>query len=705
MEAARIFKEIVNRNKKNFIATHFLGIVEINIGNEEAGLKLLKESLNIKPFNIQFVENYAVCLYKARKFRDAIEICDYAIHFQHASDEILHLKGLSNFELNLYSDSILFFDKILSRHPNNFVWRCERAVVLAEIGDFVQAESEFKKVLKINPLYAEGFCNYGKFLEKSNSWVAALASYEKAILVNENYAEAFNNRGGVLHELKRFDAALRSYDKAISIKSDYAEAFNNRGDTLHELKMFGEAIQSFDKAISIKSDYAEAFNNRARVFEELKCYDESLESYDRALSHKPNAFFIQSNRLFLFNFFDDMSATFRLEEAKKFGDSVARKVNRKFEFCRTGFSSKKLRLGFVSADFRIHPVGFFLDSVLSQLDQTKIDLIAYTNNYYEDEMTIRFKSFFGSYNSIVGKTDEEAANLIHDHRIDILIDLSGHTAFNRLPVFAYKPAPIQVSWLGYCGSTGVQEIDYILGDPYVTPQDEEPHFCEKIKRLPETYFCFSEPKDDVEVNSLPALINGYVTFGCFNNFSKVNETVIEVWAKILLSVNESRLLLKAGQFKNSDVISTAVSLFNALGVSSDRLSFEGPTNRGEYFKSYNKVDIALDPFPYPGGTTSLEALWMGVPVLTKKGNHFISHNGETIAHNSGQKDWIAQDDADYIDKAVRFSTDLQGLAKLRSGLRAQVLASPLFDAKRFAGNFENAMFDIWEEYNKENSSD
>ena len=336
--------------------------------------------------------------------------------------------------------------------------------------------------------------------------------------------------------------------------------------------------------------------------------------------------------------------------------------------------------------------------MLSHFDRTRFEICAYTTNSVEDKKTLIFKALFDSYKSLVGLSDEEAANLIHADGVQILIDLSGHTALNRLTVFAYKPAPVQASWLGYFASTGVKEIDYLIGDPYVTPPHEESHFCEIIKRLPETYFCFTPPDVDVQVKTLPAVNNGFITFGCFNNFTKVNETVISLWARILHSVEGSKIFMKTGQLKDPAVVAETIALFAKYGAPAERLLFEGESSLKEYFESYNKVDIALDPFPFPGGTTSAQALWMGVPVLTIKGNRFISHNGETIAHNSGQGEWIAENEDDYLAKAIRFASDIPALARLRSGLRTQVLASPLFDAQRFARNFETAMLEIWENY-------
>jgi predicted O-linked N-acetylglucosamine transferase (SPINDLY family) len=326
-----------------------------------------------------------------------------------------------------------------------------------------------------------------------------------------------------------------------------------------------------------------------------------------------------------------------------------------------------------------------------------VELIAYPTQAKEDDLTGRIKPYFSKWHSLVGLSDEEAAKRIHQDGVHVLIDLSGHTAHNRLPVFAYKPAPVQATWLGYFATTGVKEIDYIIGDPYVTPEGEADHFVEKIWALPETYCCFSPPRGAPEVAALPALSNGFVTFGCFNNLAKVNERVIALWARVLQAVPGSKLMLKTKALTDETVKARIRGQFQERGVEADRLILEGPAPRTELLGAYGRVDIALDPFPYPGGTTSAEALWMGVPVLTKRGDRFLSHVGETIAHNSGQSEWIAQNEAEYVQKAVQFTQDLPSLAARRAQMREKLLQSPLYDAKRFARHLEQALRGMWRE--------
>jgi predicted O-linked N-acetylglucosamine transferase (SPINDLY family) len=358
-----------------------------------------------------------------------------------------------------------------------------------------------------------------------------------------------------------------------------------------------------------------------------------------------------------------------------------------------------LRVGLVSGDLRNHPVGYFLESMLAQIDSSRIELIAYATDYKVDELTARIKPYFSSWKSLVGLSDEAAARLIHADGVHLLLDLSGHTAKNRLPVFAWKPAPVQASWLGYSGTTGMSQIDYIIGDPFVAPKKEEGHFTEKIWRLPESYLCFTPPAVPVEIGPLPILTTGHITFGCFNNLAKMGDDVLALWSRMLHAISGSKLFLRNRHLSDSAVLENTVKRFATHGIASNRLILEGTySTRTELFEAYNLVDIALDPFPYAGTTTSVEGLWMGVPVITKRGDRFLSHVGESIVSNAGLVDWIAEDDDDYVAKAIMHTTDLKRLSTLRATLRQRVLASPLFDAPRFARHFETALWGMWERW-------
>ena len=676
------------------------GVTLIELERIDEALDSYNKAIAIKPDYVEALNNRGVALQNLKRFHEALENFDQIISFKSNDAEAFYNRALALKELSRMEEALQAYDKAISIRPYYAEAFYNRGVMLKGLDRLDEAFHDYDKAISIKPDYAEAHNNRGVALQELKRFEEALLCFDRAIEIIPDFALAYNNRGNALKELRRFDAALQSYARTVILQSDFAEAFNNHGVTLRELKRFEEALKSYDHAISIRPNYAEAFNNRGVALQDLARFDDALQTYDTALKYKPDYFIAHSNRLFTMGYDESVTEAARFEEARKFGVNVRRHLGDQFTSWNTAESATQLRIGLVSGDFRRHSVGFFLESVLSNLDPTKLAVYAYTNNLHQDDLTLRMKQIFVSYKSLVGLSDRAAASLIHSDGVQILIDLSGHSALNRLPAFALKPAPVQASWLGYCGTTGVKEIDYVIGDRYVTPIQEESHFFEKIKRLPECYFCFTAPDAAIEIENLPALKNGYVTFGCFNNFSKINEAVIELWAKVLHAVDKSMLFLKSGQLASPEVVKNTRGAFESRGIPAERLLFEGPTSLQHYFESYNKIDIALDPFPFPGGATSAQALWMGVPVLTKTGRRFVSHNGETIAHNAGLSDWVAGDEDDYVQKALRFSSDLPALASLRAGLRAQVLASPLFDARRFARNFETALFEIWEDYKK-----
>jgi predicted O-linked N-acetylglucosamine transferase (SPINDLY family) len=313
-------------------------------------------------------------------------------------------------------------------------------------------------------------------------------------------------------------------------------------------------------------------------------------------------------------------------------------------------------------------------------------------------VTKELKRHFTGWTSAVGMDGAALARRIHDDAIDLLVDLSGHTEHGRLDVFAWKPAPVQVSWLGYFATTGLETIDWKLGDRWVTPIEEEHHFVERIWRLPDSCFCYFPPSRAPEVAPLPSQTTGHTTFGCFNNLAKLNDEVVELWSRVLQAAPKSTLLLKARQLESDEIAAHVRSRFERAGVGPDRLVLEGSGSYEDYLRAYARVDVALDPFPYAGGATTADALWMGVPVLTLIGDHYIGHQGESLLHAATLSDWIARDKDDYVRKAVTRAADIASLRELREQLRERVAASPLFDAPRFSRNLGSAWRGMWERW-------
>ncbi|MGA7749249.1 MAG: tetratricopeptide repeat protein, partial [Gallionella sp.] len=579
-------------------------------------------------------------------------------------------------------------------------------VALKELGQLDNAIASFQTALKINPNLAEAHTNLGNILAdiyntgnvllNNGKPDEAVESFRRALEIEPNLAEAHSNLGVALQELGQHENAVASYQRAIKIKPDYAEAHFNLGNAMKDLGQLDNAVASYRRALEIKPDLVEAHNNLGLALQELGQLDSAMVSYRRALEIKPGFIDALDNLLLVLNYTASHTPASYLEQARQFGRIVAEQVGVRFSAWQCAAHPERLRVGLVSGDLRKHSVGHFLEGLLARIDPARIELIAYPTHHREDELTARIRPYFSAWKPLSGLSDAAAARLIHADGVHVLIDLAGHTEHNRLPVFAWKPAPVQVTWLGLPTTTGVAEMDYVLGDPHAIPAEYANQFSEAVWRLPESYLCLTVPGHAVEVVPPPALSAGAVTFGSFNNLTKMTDAVVAVWARILKAVPGSRLLLKTKQLSELSVCAQTRQRFAACGIAPERLLLGGRVvSDDDHLAAYNKVDIALDTFPYPGVTTSVEALWMGVPVLSLQGDRFLSCTAASIAHNAGLPDWSAADEDDYVAKAVAFASDLERLAALRAGLRQQVLASPLFDAPRFARHFEAALWGMW----------
>ena len=362
---------------------------------------------------------------------------------------------------------------------------------------------------------------------------------------------------------------------------------------------------------------------------------------------------------------------------------------------------KKIKLAFLSPDFKTHSVSFFLKDFLSKINKNDFEILAFSNleiNYH-DEMTNELKLFFDEWYDIKKMSDSELVNLARSQNIDILIDLAGFTFGNRIQALRTRCSPIQISWLGYCNTLGIKNMDYIIVDLNLIKKEEQSLYSEKILYLPKIWSVMSKQKNLPDINNLPAKQNSIFTFGSFNNFAKLSDETIKLWSKILNNTN-SRLILKTGSKTSALTFKNILKKFNKHDVQENKiLILNKNSSRKEHLSEYNNIDIALDPFPYPGVTTTFEAITMGVPVLTMRGSNFNSRCGESINLNLGMNEFIARDEKDYFDKAVEVQKNLKKLELLRRSLREKALNSPLFEVNNFTIDFTSILKRVWNNYN------
>ena len=573
--------------------------------------------------------------------------------------------------------------------------------IYRDSGRFGDALNCYRRVYELDSGRLDVIISYAESLKHAGNLDEALAVYEKAIHDFPDDAGLLSNKGLLLFAKGNALEAVEVYHQALKLSPGDTGALCNLGVAYLELRRFEDAVACWRGLLNSSPGEVAVLNNLGCALADLGRLNEAVEAFQELLTVNPDYFPAFSNLLLISNYMDEEDAQALLPLTQKYGEAVSRLARPFSEWRSSANASRMLRVGLVSGDLRDHPVGFFLAGVLEALarkNKGSIVLQVYSTHPLFDGMSERIKSLCVDWVLVSGFSDEALAQRIHQDAIDILIDLSGHSAHNRLPAFAWKPAPVQVSWLGYFATTGVVEMDYVIADPWTLPESEEKNFSETVWRLPETRLCFTVPEETVPVSLLPALSNRCVTFGCFNNLSKINDEVVALWSRILKSVPGSRLLLKCKQVEELSIRNRMKAHFAAYGVPESSLVFEMKEPRIAYLSAYHRVDIGLDPFPYPGGTTTVESLWMGVPVLTLAGERFLSRQGMGLLMNAGLPDWIATDKDDYVARAIKHAGDLPRLALLRSQLRQQVLASPIFDAERFAGHFEDALRGMWKKW-------
>jgi protein O-GlcNAc transferase len=593
--------------------------------------------------------------------------------------------------------------RALKIKPNFAEAHSNLGLALLDLGQTDAAVSSFRRAVVIKPDFAAAHSNLGYALKELGQLDAAVASCRRAIEIKPDFAGAHNNLGFALKELGQLDAAVASYRRALQLKPDFAKAHNNLGIAFEELGQFNAAVASYRRALQINPDYAEAYSNLGNALKDLGQHDDALASYRTALEFKPDFVDAQTNLLFTLNY-TAHTPEYCLEEARKYGRMVDKKVTSRFSAWPCADQPERLRVGMVSGDLHNHPVGHFLESLLAQIDYTRVELIAYPTDIQVDELTVRIKPYFAAWKPLYSLGDAAAARLIHADGVHVLLDLSGHTGKNRLPVFAWKPAPVQANWLGYFATTGVAEIDYLLTSEVVVPEAHRGYLSETAWYLPDTWLCFTPPDVDLAVAILPALQNGFITFGCFQRLDKMGDAVLSAWANIFTALPNARLHLDCKQLGDPAVVKQQVQRLQQHGIDPARVEMRGAApSRETYLARYAEVDVMLDTFPFPGVTTTCEALWMGVPTLTLAGDTLLARQGAGVLTAAGLGDWVATSVADYVDKAVTLAGDLPKLAALRAGLREQVSASPLFDAKRFARNFEAALWGMWRAKTQNNS--
>jgi protein O-GlcNAc transferase len=567
-------------------------------------------------------------------------------------------------------------------------------IVLARQRKLAEAEASFRQALRAKPDHAQAHGNLGSALRAQGDLEGAVASFREAIRLRPDLAEPSNNLGNILQQQGRLQEAEVHLRRALELKPDSAEIAFNLGMLLWKLEKVEESIACNQRAVGLKPDYAEAHANLGNGLMERGQVDEAIAEYRVALQLQPDAASSRSNLIRILHYHPDYDAQTIREECRQWNSWHAEPLMRDTRpHTNIPDPERRLRIGYVSPDFREHVDSFFTVPLLSNHDHRQFEIVCYAQVTHPDAMTERLRGYADVWRSILGLSDQHVADMVRRDQIDILIDLKLHTADNRLLLFARKPAPVQVSWLGYPGTTGLATIDYHVTDPYLDPPGLfDASSGEESLRLPDTFWCYDPLNDQHMISALPARKSGAITFGCLNNFCKVNDECLALWARVLQAVQGSRLLLRAPHGPARDNV---LARLGQEGIAASRIDFVAWQSRHEYLNLYHKVDLGLDPLPYNGHTTSLDAFWMGVPVLTMLGKTMVGRAGWSQLCNLDLKELAAETPEQYIAIVAQLAEDLPRLEELRRTLRQRMMQSPLMDANRFARNMESAYRQIW----------
>jgi len=736
-EAERLYRTVLAAQPRHPEANHNLGVLLLEQNRMQEALRHLKTALDAEPGDGQTWVSYIDALIHAGQYHEARSVLDTGRRRGLAGDAVDSLQrridvlepdffpAAAPFEWDAapagvpegasqpseeekarftalrtgarYDEAETAARALTARFPGDAWSWTALSQSLRLQGRFHEALQAVRTASQLAPEEPQEHFELGLVLDRLGQTLEAEASLRRALQLNPHLAEAHNELGLILERTDRAEEAEVSYRRALALRPDWPGVLSNLAVALKFQGKLDEAEASLRRAIALDPQSPGAHVNLASILRDTNRLAEAEQSLRRVVDRFPQMTEARSNLLFSLNYSAEHSPEYCLQEARRYGEIVRSKVTAPYASWTCESEPQRLRVGVLSGDIHSHPVGFFLESVLAWLDPNRIELIGYPTNPRVDDLTRRVQPYFAGWRQISAYADEAAAREIHRDGIHVLLELSGHTANNRLPVLAWKPAPVQVSWLGYFATTGVREVDYFLADETSVPAGHQAHFTESIWYLPDTRLCFSPPDTDIAVAPLPALRpgGGAITFGSFQNLAKLNDRTLALWGRVLQSVPASRLRIQSLQLSSPEMRSQMTARLESVGIDAGRISLHGPSSRAAYLEAYAEVDIVLDTQPFPGGTTTCEALWMGVPTLTIAGDRLISRQGASLMRAAGLPDWVADDEATFVARAAALARDVAGLAALRTGLRERVRSSPLFDARRFAANLESALWQMW----------
>ncbi len=676
-----------------------LGTLQAALNKHIEAEQNLRHALDIQPNNPNTYRNLGILMQHQGRLEEAEKAYQQAIELQpDFSGALEDLAGLL-IQTQCYEAAEPILLRAIQVQPSN-------ANALVKLGkiyflreEFIKAGQCYSKALTHNPNHVDAHIDLAAVKEKTGELQLALEHYRKALTLAPDNMRAHNNLSIILCLMGAHEDAVSSANTALRLDPSSPEAYNNLSNALYKLGRLEAAADALKKALFYRPDDAETHANLGRVLLLQGKVTESFASHRRTLELQPDLSSAHSLMLYAMNY----SLEFSRDEIFKAHIDWAEKHETPRKQARTHSNTaeaeRRLRIGYVSPDFRGHSVAFFLEPILANHNQNTFEIFCYSDTFKTDQTTKRMQSLSNHWRQCCGLSDTAVAEMIIDDQIDILIDLAGHTDNNRLTMFAGQPAPVQTSYLGYPNTTGLQSIQYLITDQHCDPAPEmDAYYSEKLCRMPGPFFCYQPPSTSPPVSLTPALKNGYITFASYNNLAKIGEDVVKLWSNVLKAVPDSRLRFQCLSLNDPPTRARFEHLFATYEIDTKRIDFTAAKDFDTYLSGHADVDIVLDTFPWNGHTISCHALWMGVPVITLAGNRHSSRMGVSILTNLDLNDCIANSESEFIAAAKLLTQDTQQLARLRQELRPRLQASKLCNSQEFTQNLEQQYRRVWRKW-------
>jgi predicted O-linked N-acetylglucosamine transferase (SPINDLY family) len=736
-EARKLYRQVLAQAPSHGLALYRSGLLELQDGHPDTSLALLQQAiaadgnearyhfvlgqahqallhwdnscaayelaLKLQPDFLDAWNNLGICRQRRGQYPQAVAAYRQALLLEPRNAGAMANLGTVLREMGQLPQAVELLRAAVDLEPAAASHRVNLGIAYWSQGNFAEAERTLNETLARAPEDADAAFNLGNALQGLGRQREAIDRYRQAIKIRPDYADALINLGNAHTELGEFAAGMEAYDAALRVQPDSVVALNNADCLLRMLGRVDEAEIALHRALKLDPGNASLHDTLGNVYKDGGDLDAAIASFRRSLELDPSSAATHSNLAYTQSF-QALEAGPVLEECLRWNERFAARMPRcahdRPDGCahtERGDPKRRLKIGYVSPDFRDHCQSLFTIPLLSRHDHAAFEIFCYGSVKRPDDLTRRIAGYADVWRDVRALSDETLCGLIREDRIDILVDLTMHMAGGRPRLFARKPAPIQIAWLAYPGTTGIGAMDYRLSDPRLDPEGFDAHYSERTLRLPDSYWCYDPLTQHPLVNDLPALERGYPTLGCLNNPCKLTDPTLRLWGGVMRALPDARLLLMAPPGRHRIRLSQRL---RAHGIAEERIDFRAFQPRGDYLRSYHDIDLGLDTFPYNGHTTSLDSLWMGVPVVTRVGHTSVGRGGLSQLFQLDLLELAAESDEAFVAISAALGRDLARLAELRRQLRTRLERSPLMDAARFARHVEQVYRDVWRAYCK-----